>query len=141
MAAQGASRTRLHKWAEGLAPLTAIKPIVKTSPATVRTLAIRPHKLRLDVGSTARLTVTGGLQGGKSATPAELAAVTWSSKDPAVAKVNMFGKVLAKSAGTTMVTAKLGMATTFIWVRVRLADPQSEFGLHAAGLGSDLTAP
>lgn len=114
--AAGATHARLSSWATNLAALAV--PTVNIRPVLVSSLRISPHHLRLTVGSTAKLKISGRLKNGKTASAGDLASVVWSSSSPAVASVNRFGKVVADSVGKTHVTARLGVASAAIWVAV-----------------------
>lgn len=123
----GVSKARLARWASALGALAAhlkAKPGPHHATSRVRSLTVAPHHLRLAVGATGRLKVSGLIAGNKNATAADLSAVTWRSGDSAVATVNRFGKVSAISAGTTRVTASIGSVSAFAQVTVTsLATP------------------
>jgi serine/threonine-protein kinase len=115
--AAGLTPSRLAAWANDLDALAAGLRSGASSPA-VRSLSLTPRALALAKGATARLKVSGVLSDHKTAAPAQLAKVTWSSADPAVATVSQFGKVTAKSVGKALVTVRLGSASASAKVTV-----------------------
>lgn len=121
--ADGATKLRLERWVRDLDALAAqVSPKPPSDP--VRSLSVKPRRLRLTAGTTARLTITGVLSDGKRASPASLATVKWQSGNPKEVSVSRFGKITARSAGTTLVTAGTGNVSTSALVTVtRLTAP------------------
>jgi len=115
--AVGTSGTRLTAWANDLRALS-VSLAKKPAKVRLRSLSITPTRLKLAVGSTARLTASGELPDKKKAPANDLAAVVWKSANPRIATVNMFGKVSANSIGTARVMASIGTLVASIQVTV-----------------------
>jgi serine/threonine-protein kinase len=116
--AHGATMARLTTWADDLRALAKSltpEPAVKSQ---LHSLKITPSRLKLKVGSAAKLMVSGVLSDGKSAPPNYLTGATWKAAKPAIATVNAFGKVIGKSAGATEITVHIGTVTSSINVVV-----------------------
>jgi hypothetical protein len=120
VAPSGGAKAQLNRWATEFDALP-VGPGIATigpSPAGLRSLRISPSSVRLAVGHTVQLTLSGELSDGKSAPSTTLSAVTWQSADPAVATVSSSGKVTGKKPGSTRVTAQQGPVSVSIGVTV-----------------------
>lgn len=70
-------------------------------------------------------------------TPEDAGAVVWSSSDPAVAKVNANGYVLATGGGECEISATAGKASDKVAISVKDRDPaRDEMGHVGGGTGS-----
>jgi serine/threonine-protein kinase len=120
VAPSGGAKAQLNRWATEFDALP-VGPGIGTigpSPADLRSLRISPSSVRLAVGHTVQLTLSGELSDGKSAPSTTLSAVAWQSADPAVATVSSSGKVTGKKPGSTRVTAQRGPISVSIGVTV-----------------------
>lgn len=73
-----------------------VKVDSKILKCRVRVIDITKDKLNMEVGDTYRLKING-----------IFALTSWKSSNPKVASVSIFGKVKAKSSGSTVITAKI----------------------------------
>jgi hypothetical protein len=76
--------------------LVKVKNKDKLLKCRVRVIDINKEKLKLKAGASYRLKIEG-----------IFAFTSWKSSNPKVATVNAFGKVKAKSKGSTVITAKV----------------------------------
>jgi Bacterial Ig-like domain (group 2) len=120
VAASGGAEAQLNRWAAEFDALAVGPGIGTISPpaAELRSVRISPSSVRLAVGHTVQLTLSGELSDGKSAPATTLSTFTWVSADPAIATVSSSGKVTGKKAGTTRVTALQGPFSAVIGVTV-----------------------
>ena len=81
----------------GTLPIIPFQPINQYFTAEAATVKINKKTLKLDIGDKYTLKITGSNK-----------KVSWSSSKKAVATVSANGKVNAKKAGTTTITAKVG---------------------------------
>jgi hypothetical protein len=96
----------------------AVLPSMNTTTvASAATVKLNQKKLSLKVGQTKQLKLTGARK-----------SVTWSSSKKSVATVSKKGKVTAKAAGTTTITAKSDgkKYTCKVTVIARKADNKSD---------------
>ena len=107
---QGTAEASLNRWAADFDEL-AVGPVIPTGTAPaveLRSVRISPSTVRIGVGHSVQLRLSGVLPDGKAAPAALLAAVTWRSANPSVATVSSSGKVTGRKAGSTRVTAQAG---------------------------------
>jgi Bacterial Ig-like domain (group 2) len=123
VAPSGGAKAQLNRWAAEFdaLPVGPGIPTIGPSPADLRSLRISPSSVKLAVGHTVQLTLSGELSNGKGAPSTTLSAVTWQSADPAVATVSSSGKVTGKKPGSTRVTAQQGPISVSIGVTVTSA--------------------
>jgi hypothetical protein len=123
VAPSGGAKAQLNRWATEFdaLPVGPGIPTIGPSPADLRSLRISPSSVRLAVGHTVQLTLSGELSDGKSAPSTTLSAVAWQSADPAVATVSSSGKVTGRKPGSTRVTAQRGPISVAIGVTVTSA--------------------
>ena len=88
---------------KGKLNVTATFPSSETDSSSKISCITIPMK----VGDTMQLTTDAGSTG-----------ITWSSSKSSVAAVSSAGKVTAKKAGTTVITAKSGSSTAKIQIKV-----------------------
>ncbi len=91
------------KFGDGKLTLTA------TYPTAAKTATISYITIKLDKGDT--LSLGAALSGGSGT-------VTWKSSKPSVAAVSTSGKITAKKAGSTIITAKCGNSSKKIKIVV-----------------------
>jgi hypothetical protein len=120
VAPSGGAEAQLNRWAAAFEALPVGPGIPTISPpaAELRSVRISPSSVRLAVGHTVQLTLSGELSDGKSAPATTLSSFTWVSADPAVATVSSSGKVTGRKPGSTRVTALQGSFSAAIGVTV-----------------------
>jgi serine/threonine protein kinase len=130
--ATGLSKSRLMAWGADLAKLT---PASSPSPkaATVKSLAISPHNLKLSVGRHTRLTLKAMLSGGADESVAK---ATWTSNHAAIAKVNDFGLVSGRAAGVATIMARYSGVSASVKVTVTARGSTSTSTSPASGYTS-----
>jgi hypothetical protein len=105
----GPAKARLRQWARDLAALPAAQS--EPIPAVqVKTLEIKPKAIHISVGKTLRADLSGTLSDGKAAPEAELAGVTWETRDPSIATVSPSGVLTGRAAGQTTLLVRIGAA-------------------------------
>src|SRR5205823_7960841 len=100
----------LHAVTAGIATLTAssggksasVKVTVAAPPATVATVEVTPHAVRLAPGASTQVTAVPMDGRGNAASGRR---IEWSSSDPAVVGVSSTGVLTGGRAGTALVTA------------------------------------
>jgi hypothetical protein len=115
----GVSQARLLRLAGAFAVVSGQEVLEPITPGGVlQSVTIRPGRLQLSVGRSARLTVLGNLSNGRRAGLNLLARAVWTSADTTVATVNPRGLVLGESAGVTEVTVRIGHISDSVIVMV-----------------------
>ncbi|MCD8356206.1 MAG: Ig-like domain-containing protein [Clostridia bacterium] len=120
---------KIYASAPGTATITAATADGKTASCTVKvtgSLSINPETMTLKAGATRTIQAT--------VTPKGIA-VTWSSSNAAVAKVDQTGKVTAVKKGTAVITAKAGSLSVTCKVTVQASATPS------GGNGNKITIP
>lgn len=87
---------RIMAYQTGKAYITAEVGNEKKLRCRVHVIDLNKKRLKLRVGETYRLKLRGSN-----------AWVRWRSSNPAVAKINLFGKIKAKKPGSTIITARV----------------------------------
>jgi hypothetical protein len=121
-----------------------LKPVKQASKPVLLQVLVTPPSLRLSVGQSRSLTLRGSMSDGASAPAADLAKAVWTTANPAVARVNTRGEVIAESAGVTRVIVHVGSVRAVAIVTV-VAPPTAGLGpvypyLPQAGQGTS-TSP
>ena len=106
----------------------AVAVSVRAAPIVLSALAIAPDAPSLPLGLGLTLTARGIFSDGHEE---DLAAVAWASSKPAVAAIDDGGRLIARTLGTTTVTARVGDVSATTLVTVVAPIP----------VGLDLTAP
>jgi hypothetical protein len=143
VAPSGGAKSQLNRWAAdfGALPVGPGIPAISPSPVELRSLRISPSSVRLAVGRTVQLTLSGELSDGKSAPSTALSPVAWQSSDPAVATVSSSGKVTGRKPGSTRVTAQRGLVSVSIGVTVTSASNPGSTGTSPAPGQQPTSAP
>jgi serine/threonine protein kinase len=119
----GVSESRLRRLAS---ILTSVKPgpvTMRTRTVTLQSLAIVPKRLRIGVGFSEKLLLTGMLSNGKHASRADLSKVIWTTKNANSVTVSRTGRITALEVGQARITATVGKIAKSMIVIV-VAQPQ-----------------
>jgi hypothetical protein len=109
------NRTRVQLSHESVTPIAA----------HLITLKVAPGKVRIHIGQTRQLRLTGRLSDGSRATAKLLAKAHWKTTSPSVATVRS-GKITARRAGKARISAKIGNVTVSAVVTVIAYAPASQ---------------
>jgi serine/threonine protein kinase len=109
------NRTRVQLSHESVTPIAA----------HLTTLKLAPGKVRIHIGQTRRLRLTGRMSDGSQATAKLLAKAHWKTSSPSVATVRS-GKITARRAGKARISAKIGNVTVSAVVTVIAYAPASQ---------------
>ena len=110
------------------AQITVPAPAVPPPPVTLTAIAVSPSTSSLAIGATQQFTATGTYSDGSTAnvTPQ----VSWTSSNPALAKVSTTGLAAGVNPGTVMVTATLNSKSGSAQITV----PQPTFTVTSIAL-------
>jgi Bacterial Ig-like domain (group 2) len=117
VAADGATRARLTRWARDLDALVAQLSKATALPP-LRSLTVSHPRRSITIGQTVRLALSGVLSNGQNAPQSVLSAAVWSTANPAVATVSASGEITGRGPGTTRVTVRAGSVSASAVVTV-----------------------
>ena len=98
------------------------KESVAVIPPMVTSLTVTPATVKLTVGHSATVKLSGTRSDGSSATAAVLKSAVWKTSNSRVATVSN-GKITAKGPGTARITAQIGSVTATVVVTVSRPQP------------------
>ncbi len=103
----GTARSRLRGWVNQVRGRVRFTSQLVTT-ITLKSLRIKPDRVQLVTGTRRKLSLTGQLTNGKSASAAQLAAAVWTSSDRNIASVSPAGIVTALAAGHATIGVAVG---------------------------------